>query len=195
MNPHHPHSPYVGGHLEVICGPMFSGKSEELMRRLRRATIARQRVALFKPALDTRHAPGAVVSHAGARLEAQPVSDLAALRLLPGPPEVVAFDEAQFFGPELLPLALALADAGARVLLAGLDLDFRGEPFEPLPALLAHAESVDKLSAICMVCGAPATRTQRLIAGRAARRGDPLVLIGAAESYEARCRLHHEVRE
>lgn len=173
---------------------MFSGKSEELIRRVRRAVIARQQVAVYKPALDTRHAAAAVVSHAGQQVQAQPVSELSEIApLLVSPPEVVAFDEAQFFGAELLPLALALADAGARVLLAGLDLDFRGEPFAPMPELLAHAEQVDKLSAICMVCGAPATRTQRLIGGQPARRSDPLVLIGAAESYQARCRLHHEV--
>lgn len=197
-------SPYSGGHLEVIVGPMFSGKSEELIRRLTRSLIARQRVAVFKPAIDKRYHATEVASHAGRTLEAVAVPNALAIRahlsgqgeLLSAAPEgvdVVGIDEAQFFGPELVPLVLELADAGVRVVLGGLDLDFRAEPFGSMPELLARAESVDKLSAICTVCGAPATRTQRLIGGQPARFDDPVVLVGAQESYEARCRVHHEV--
>lgn len=198
-------SPYHGGHLEVIVGPMFSGKSEELIRRVTRAVIARQRVAVFKPAIDDRYHITQVASHAGRSIEAVAVRDAAAIRahllgegaLLPDPeqalPEVVGIDEAQFFGPELGPLALELAGAGVRVILAGLDLDFRAEPFGCMPDLLARAESVEKLTAICTVCGAPATRSQRLIGGQPARFDDPVVLVGAREAYEARCRVHHEV--
>lgn len=197
-------SPYAGGHLEVIVGPMFSGKSEELIRRLTRSLIAKQRVAVFKPAIDNRYHITEVASHAGRTLEAVAVADTAALRahlsgegaLLSAAPDgidVVGIDEAQFFGQELVPLALELADAGVRVILAGLDMDFRGEPFGCMPELLARAESVEKLSAICTVCGAPATRTQRLIGGHPARFDDPVILVGASESYEARCRIHHEV--
>lgn len=198
-------SPYHGGHLEVIAGPMFSGKSEELIRRVTRAVIARQRVALFKPAVDDRYHATSVASHAGRSAEAYAVRDSAeAGRLLRGEtpllagkaalPDVVGFDEAQFFDAGLVPLALDLAAQGVRVILAGLDLDFRGEPFGPMPELLARAESVEKLSAVCVCCGAPATRTQRLIGGQPAHAGDPVVLVGASESYEARCRVHHVVR-
>ncbi|GAA5533096.1 thymidine kinase [Deinococcus aluminii] len=199
-------SPYHGGHLEVIVGPMFSGKSEELIRRVTRAVIARQRVAVFKPAIDDRYHAAHVASHAGRTIEAVAVRDAAAIRahlagegpLLSSPevelPEVVGIDEAQFFGPDLGPLVLDLAEAGVRVILAGLDLDFRAEPFGCIPDLLARAESVEKLTAICTVCGAPATRSQRLIGGQPARFDDPVVLVGAQEAYEARCRVHHEVR-
>ena len=198
-------SPYHGGHLEVIAGPMFSGKSEELIRRVTRAVIARQTVAVFKPAIDDRYHVSHVASHAGRTTEAHAVRSAAEIRpllrgetpLLGGEserPEVVGFDEVQFFGPDLVPLALELAAQGVRVILAGLDLDFRGEPFGPMPELLARAESVEKLSAVCVCCGAPATRTQRLIGGVPARAGDPVVLVGASESYEARCRVHHVVR-
>ena len=197
-------SPYAGGHLEVIVGPMFSGKSEELIRRVTRAVIARQRVAVFKPALDDRYHATQVASHAGRSIEAVAVPDVPAIRahlggegeLLSAEPEgvdVVGIDEAQFFGPELIPLVLELAERGMRVILAGLDMDFRAEPFGPIPELLARAESVEKLTAICTVCGAPATRSQRLIAGKPARFDDPVVLVGAQESYEARCRVHHEI--
>lgn len=199
-------SPYHGGHLEVIVGPMFSGKSEELIRRVTRAVIARQRVAVFKPALDDRYHAAQVASHAGRATPALAVQDAAAIRahllgegaLLPDPeqalPDLVGIDEAQFFGPELGPLVLELAGAGVRVILAGLDLDFRAEPFGCMPDLLARAESVEKLTAICTVCGAPATRSQRLIGGQPARFDDPVVLVGAQEAYEARCRVHHTVR-
>ncbi|WP_407538603.1 thymidine kinase [Deinococcus radiomollis] len=198
-------SPYHGGHLEVIVGPMFSGKSEELIRRVGRAVIARQQVAVFKPAIDDRYHATHVSSHTGRVTPAQAVPGTAqARRLIFGQgdlldagshvlPDVVGFDEAQFFDDGLVPLALELADLGVRVILAGLDLDFRGEPFGVMPELLSRAESVEKLTAICVICGAPATRTQRLIGGQPARRSDPVVMVGAAESYEARCRVHHEL--
>lgn len=184
---------------------MFSGKSEELIRRVNRAVIARQEVAVFKPALDNRYHATKVASHSGRSVQAAAVHNAAqAGEILSGKhhlfalpsslPDVVAFDEAQFFDHELIALALDLAEQGVRVILAGLDLDFRGEPFGIMPELLARAESVEKLTAICMVCGAPATRTQRLIAGQPARFDDPIVLVGATETYEARCRLHHEVK-
>lgn len=183
---------------------MFSGKSEELIRRVTRSLIAKQRVAVFKPALDNRYHATEVASHAGRSIEAVAVPDVAGIRahlsgqgdLLSAAPDgvdVVGIDEAQFFGSELVPLVLELADAGVRVILAGLDMDFRAEPFGFMPELLARAESVEKLTAICTVCGAPATRSQRLIGGKPARFDDPIVLVGAQESYEARCRVHHDI--
>ena len=184
---------FAGGWIELIVGPMFSGKSEELIRRVNRALIARQRVQVFKPAIDDRYVPEAVASHDGRSLKAVPVADVAAVRaLLAIDTQVVAIDEGQFFDDSLVTLALELADADKRVIVAGLDLDFRGEPFGPMPALLAHAEVVDKLTAICS-CGRAATRTQRLIAGQPAHYDDPIILVGAAERYEPRCREHHVV--
>jgi thymidine kinase len=200
------------GHVEVVVGPMFSGKSEELIRRVTRALIARQRVDVFKPALDDRYHVTHVASHAGRTAEARAVAGTAEVRarlgLEPQPalfgleappaerprlPDVVAFDEAQFFDAGLVELALELAGAGVRVIAAGLDLDFRGEPFGAVPELLARAEHVEKLTAVCVACGAPATRTQRLVNGVPARFNDPVIMVGAAESYEPRCRAHHEV--
>ncbi len=183
-----------GGRIEVICGGMFSGKSEELIRRVRRAQIARQRVQVFKPALDYRYGGDRVASHNGTMLSAIPVADSAALAARLDPEAgVVAVDEAQFLDAGLVAVAASLADRSVRVIVAGLDMDFRGEPFGPIPTLLAVAEEVTKLEAICVVCGAPASRTQRLINGHPASYGDPVVLIGAEQVYEARCRLHHEV--
>jgi thymidine kinase len=182
------------GRIEVICGSMFSGKSEELIRRVRRAQIARQRVAVFKPALDDRYDRRQVASHDGARMEAIAVrgsGEIAAR--LPDGATVAAIDEAQFLDDGIVDVAQALAGAGVRVIIAGLDLDFRGEPFGAMPRLMALAEAVDKLQAICMVCGAPASRTQRLVDGRPAAFSDPIILIGAQEAYEARCREHHVV--
>lgn len=172
---------------------MFSGKSEELIRRVNRALIARQEVQVFKPAIDDRYDPEAVASHSGRRIEARPVEDIAAIReeLREGV-RVVALDECQFFGQEVVELALELADGGARVIVAGLDLDFRGEPFGSMPQLLAHAELVEKLTAICR-CGRQATRTQRLIGDSPAHYDDPVILVGAAERYEPRCRECHVV--
>lgn len=182
------------GSIEVITGSMFSGKTDELIRRLRRATIARQKVQVFKPDIDTRFAEEKVTSHAGSAYDALPIqcaSDL--LKYLEPGTTVVAIDEAQFFDQEIAFIAQSLADRGLRVIVAGLDTDFRGEPFGPIPALMAQAEVVDKLQAICMVCGEPASRTQRLVNGRPAHYNDPVVIVGASELYEARCREHHDV--
>jgi len=182
------------GQIELICGSMFSGKTEELIRRVRRAQIARQQVQVFKPSLDARYAVEHVASHNGLRAEAVPVDTSADIAALIRPDTtVVAIDEAQFFDASLVLLCEELADRGLRVIVAGLDMDFRGEPFGPVPELLARAEEVTKLRAICVRCGAPASRTQRLIDGQPAAYDDPVILVGAAEAYEARCRHCHEV--
>jgi thymidine kinase len=182
------------GSIEVICGSMFSGKTDELIRRLVRAKIARQKVQVFKPAIDVRYAEGKVTSHAGADFDAIPVREAKEIpSRLDQDTTVVAIDEAQFMNPDLVEVVQALAERGVRVLVAGLDMDFRGEPFGPMPLLMSKAERVDKLHAICMVCGDEASRTQRLVNGKPARYDDPVVIVGAAEMYEARCRLHHEV--
>ncbi|WP_448569508.1 thymidine kinase [Thermus sp.] len=182
------------GWIEVIAGPMFSGKSEELIRRVRRALIARQSVVVFKPRLDNRYHESHVVSHDGKQVAAIPVERAAEMKAHLDPlPQVVAVDEVQFLDRGLLSLVEELAARGVRVILAGLDLDFRGEPFGIMPELLARAEFVEKLSAICPRCGAPATRTQRLVNGRPARYSDPVILVGAEEHYEPRCRACHEV--
>ncbi|HEY9087332.1 MAG TPA: thymidine kinase [Anaerolineaceae bacterium] len=182
------------GSLEVVCGSMFSGKTDELIRRLRRATIARQKVQVFKPVIDNRYAVERVTSHAGTAFDAEPIDCAAEIikRLAPDT-TVVGIDEAQFFDNEILTIVHRLADSGIRVIVAGLDTDFRGEPFGCMPILMAQAEHVDKLQAICMVCGEPASRTQRLVNGKPARYDDPVVIVGASELYEARCRQHHEV--
>lgn len=182
------------GSVEVITGSMFCGKTDELIRRLRRATIARQKVQVFKPAIDHRYAVRKVTSHAGNDFEAMPIGKSSEIFThLNEDTTVVAIDEAQFFDHELIQLVQHLADKGLRVIVAGLDTDFRGEPFGPMPVVMAMAEHVDKLQAICMVCGEPASRTQRIINGKPARYDEPVVIIGAAEMYEARCRQHHEV--
>jgi thymidine kinase len=182
------------GSIEVITGSMFCGKTEELIRRLRRATIAKQKVQVFKPTIDNRYAEEKVTSHAGANFDALPIQSAAEIldQLRPDT-TVVAVDEAQFFDSGLIAIASQLADSGIRVIVAGLDTDFRGEPFGPMPILMAKAELVDKLHAICVVCGEEACRTQRLVDGHPARFDDPVVIVGAAEMYEARCRKHHEV--
>lgn len=185
---------HTHGSIEVICGSMFSGKTDELIRRLRRAVIARQKVQVFKPAIDVRYAVEKVTSHAGADFSAIPVHNAAEiLAHLEADTTVVGIDEAQFFDEAILEVAEQLAGRGVRVIVAGLDQDFRGEPFGPMPALMAKAEQVDKLRAICIVCGEPASRTQRLVNGQPARYDDPVVIVGASELYEARCRRHHEV--
>ncbi len=188
------HHRYDGGWIEIICGSMFSGKTEELIRRVNRAIIARQKVQVFKPSVDTRYAYQRVTSHSGAQFEALPVATAADIlaRLEPDT-EVIAIDEIQFFDWSIAEVCNALADRGLRVIAAGLDMDFRGEPFGPMPVLMAQAERVDKLQAICQVCGAPASRTQRLIDGRPASYDDPVILVGASEVYEARCRVCHQV--
>ncbi len=182
------------GSIEVICGSMFSGKTEELIRRVRRARIARQHVQVFKPAIDTRYTVEAVQSHNGLGVEAVPIQSASEIMTLLQPEtSVVAIDEVQFFGWEVTEICQRLADQGVRVMVAGLDMDFRGEPFGPLPVLMAQAEEVSKLQAICVVCAAPACRTQRLIDGRPAAYDDPIILVGGSESYEARCRHCHQV--
>lgn len=185
---------YDGGWIELICGSMFSGKTEELIRRLKRAEIAKQKVQVFKPALDDRYHAAKVSSHSGSYYEATVVQDTSEIATQVGDDtDVVAIDEVQFFDWNVAELCDRLANEGRRVILAGLDMDFRGEPFGPMPLLMAQAEAVDKLQAICMVCGAPASRTQRLIDGEPANYDDPVIMVGASEVYEARCRRHHEV--
>jgi thymidine kinase len=185
---------HTHGSIEVICGSMFSGKTDELIRRLVRATIARQKVQVFKPAIDVRYAVEKVTSHAGSNFDALPVKSAGEIRAgLHSDTTVVGVDEAQFFDTEIVAVAQELAGRGIRVLVAGLDTDFRGEPFGPMPELMSKAETVDKLHAICMVCGDSASRTQRLVNGKPARYDDPVVIVGASELYEARCRRHHEV--
>ena len=173
---------------------MFSGKTEELIRRLVRAEIARQKVQVFKPALDNRYKANKVSSHSGSYYGATVVQDSEEIAArVARDTNVVAIDEVQFFDWKIAELCDKLAHEDRRVILAGLDLDFRGEPFGPMPLLMAQAEMVDKLQAICMTCGAPASRTQRLINGRPANYEDPVIMVGASEVYEARCRQHHEV--
>jgi thymidine kinase len=184
-----------GGWIEVIAGVMFSGKSEELIRRVRRSLIAKKRVQVFKSHLDDRYSGVyAVGSHDGRTIEAVPVdsTEQIALRLDPLA-QVVAIDEVQFLDGAIVSLANSLANRGRRVILAGTDTDFRGEPFGPMPQLMCVAEVVDKLHAICVLCGAPATRNQRLIDGKPARYDSPQVMIGGAEAYEARCRNCHKI--
>ena len=184
-----------GGWIEVIAGVMFSGKSEELMRRVRRSLIAKKRVQVFKSHLDDRYRGVYVVgSHDGRSIEAIPVdsAEQISLRLDPQA-QVVAIDEVQFLDDGVIALVNALAERGRRVILAGTDIDFRGEPFGPMGSLMCVAEFVDKLHAICVLCGAPATRNQRLIDGKPARYDSPQVMVGGAEAYEARCRACHSV--
>jgi len=174
--------PNAGGWLEVVCGPMFSGKSEELIRRLRRAEIAGQRALIVKPLIDDRYDVGHVVSHAGAKMRAVTATSGGDVRRLAAGYAAVGIDEAQFFDEGLVDVAQRLADQGKRVIVAGLDKDFRGMPFGPIPALMAVAEDVTKTLAICMRCGSPANNTQRLV------ESEELVVVGAQGVYEARCR-------
>jgi thymidine kinase len=171
------------GWIEAICGPMFSGKSEELIRRLRRATIARKRVQVFKPIIDTRYSLNEIVSHGDQRMNSETVTDAKEiLQRLDWRSQVVGIDESNFFGPDLIDVAQQLADAGKQVIIAGLDTDYLGRPFSPMPDLLAHAESITKTLAICMQCGNPAKHTQRLV------ESSELIVVGAGGMYEARCR-------
>lgn len=184
----------TSGWVEVICGSMFSGKTEELIRRVRRAQIARQNVQVFKPALDNRYSVDSVASHNGMAFQAEVVENaLELLQRVKPDTDVVAIDEVQFFDWDIADVVELLANRGVRVICAGLDMDFRGEPFGPMPLLMARAERVDKLHAICMVCGNEASRTQRLIDGKPAHYDDPVIMVGAQEVYEARCRACHEV--
>ena len=182
------------GSIEVITGSMFSGKTDELIRRLRRATIARQKVQVFKPQIDDRFSVEKVTSHAGGEFDAMPIQTAREIYNSLDPlTTVIAIDEAQFFDDNVVQVAQDLADRGLRVIVAGLATDFRSEPFGPMTVLMAKAEVVDKLHASCMVCGEPACRTQRLVNGKPAYYDDPVVIVGASEMYEARCRKHHEV--
>ncbi|MGD8869167.1 MAG: thymidine kinase [Gemmatimonadales bacterium] len=183
------------GWVEVVSGVMFSGKSEELLRRVRRALIARKTVQVFKSHLDDRYAGVyRISSHDGSEIEAHPVTTSVQIAEMARPDaQVVAIDEAQFLDDGIVAVVNALADRGIRVIVAGTDMDFRGEPFGPMPRLLAIAEKVDKLHAICVVCGDLATRNQRLIDGKPAPAEGPTIQVGGSESYEARCRACHEV--
>ncbi len=180
------HSRNPTGWIEVICGPMFSGKTEELIRRLRRAQIARQKVAIFKPKIDDRYSPDHLVSHSDMILPSTSVGSAGEILEQVGDAQVLGIDEAQFFGSELVGICKRLADRGRRVIVAGLDQDYRGDPFEPVPQLLAEAEYITKTLAICVKCGAPANRTQRITPE------SERVVVGALDHYEARCRACFE---
>lgn len=175
------------GRIEVVCGSMFSGKTEELIRRVRRAQLAKQNVQVFKPAIDARYSISEVASHNDRRISSIVIKDInEILSLLEPHTRVVAIDEAQFFSQDILRVVQILANKGLRVIIAGLDMNWKGEPFHPMPELMAIAEEVTKHQAICMVCGEHASRTQKLVADEAQ------ILVGASEAYEARCRRCHE---
>ncbi|MCR4634399.1 MAG: thymidine kinase [Erysipelotrichaceae bacterium] len=185
---------YRDGWIETISGCMFAGKTEELIRRIKVLEFAKKEIMVFKPRIDDRYSQTRVVSHAGSSVESHVISDAAEILDMVKPTtQVVAIDEAQFFDDNICDVCNELADRGIRVMAAGLDTDFKGEPFGPMPLLITEAEFVTKLAAVCNKCGAPATRTQRIIDGHPASYDDPIILVGAAESYEARCRHCHEV--
>jgi thymidine kinase len=185
-------APHRSGWLEVICGPMFSGKSEELIRRLRRAEIAGQRALVVKPQVDDRYDVGHVVSHAGARMRAVAADSPETVRRLASSYDAVGIDEAQFFDDGIVEAVDSLVDDGARVIVSGLAQDFRGRPFGPMPTLLSIADFVDKLQAVCHRCGGAGTLTQRLVDGRPAPFAGETIQIGALDAYEARCRACYE---
>jgi len=185
---------YRDGWVETISGCMFAGKTEELIRRIKVLEFAKKEIMVFKPVIDNRYSETRVVSHAGSSVESYIINDAAEILDMVKPTtQVVAIDEAQFFDSNICIVADELANRGIRVMCAGLDTDFRGEPFGPMPKLITEAEFVTKLAAVCNKCGAPATRTQRIVNGKPASYNEPIVLVGAAESYEARCRHCHEV--
>ena len=185
---------YRDGWIETISGCMFAGKTEELIRRIKVLEFAKKEIMVFKPKIDNRYSDTKVVSHAGSSVESHVIADAAEiLDLIKPTTQVVAIDEAQFFEDNICDVANELADRGIRVMCAGLDTNFKGEPFGPMPLLITEAEFVTKLAAVCNKCGAPATRTQRIIDGHPASYNDPIILVGASESYEARCRHCHEV--
>lgn len=182
------------GWIEVICGSMFAGKTEELIRRVRRIEYAKKEIVVFKPIIDNRYSNDEVVSHLNNRTKSIPIEKASEVwDHLSKLPYSVAFDEAQFFDEGLVVICEQLANRGVRVIVAGLDRDFRGEPFGVMPKLLARAEYVTKLQAICQVCGEPATRTQRIINGEPAHYNDEIILVSAKEKYEPRCRHCHQV--
>lgn len=182
------------GHIEVITGSMFSGKTEELIRRVTRAELAGQNIQVYKPEIDDRYGETEIGSHDGRSWEAEVVDGGDMESLKEADADIIAIDEANFFEQTLVETSHELADSGKRVIISGIDQNFRGEPFRPLPELMAAAEYVEKLRAICARCGKPATRNQRLIDGEPAHIDDPEVLVGAEETYEARCRDCHELR-
>ncbi len=186
---------YTSGWVHVICGCMFCGKTDEMLRLLRRFAIAGRQVILIKPRLDTRSDEATVISRSGANHDAVSVGDSREIEAVIGEADIVAVEEGQFFDEGLPDVVERLADAGKQVIVTGLDRDFRGVPFGPMPRLMALADQVTKLTAICVVCGEQATRTQRLINGKPASADSPLIVIGGIgdEAYEARCRQHHEV--
>ncbi len=185
---------YRDGWIETISGCMFAGKTEELIRRIKVLEFAKKEIMVFKPVIDNRYSESKVVSHAGSSVESFIISDaLEILDMIKPTTQVVAIDEVQFFDDNVCAVCNELADRGIRVMAAGLDTNFKGEPFGPMPQLMTEAEFVTKLAAVCNKCGAPATRTQRIVNGRPASYNDPIILVGAAESYEARCRHCHEV--
>ena len=185
---------YKKGLIEVIVGCMFAGKTEELIRRVRTLQYAKKNILVVKPSIDNRYSTTEIASHSGYRVKSINVnSALEILHYVKKDTEVVAIDEVQFFGEDIIDVCEHLADKGIRVMCAGLDRDFRGEPFGVMPELITRAEFITKLSAVCVKCGAPATRTQRLVNGKPASYDDPIVLVGASETYEARCRHCHEI--
>ena len=182
------------GWIEVICGSMYAGKTEELLRRIRRIEFAKKDIIVFKPRIDNRYSKDEIVSHNNSRVKSIIVKDSKEIySYIKDKPYAVAIDEVQFFDEGIVSVCEFLASNGTRVIVAGLDRDFRGEPFGVMPLLLARSEYVTKLHAICQICGAPATRTQRLINGKAAHYNDPVIQVGAKEQYEARCRHCHIV--
>lgn len=182
------------GWIEIITGPMFAGKSEELIRRIRTLKYANKNIVCFKPSIDDRYSETSIASHAGGRYKAFPVQTIEDIKKnIPDNVDVVAIDEIQFFNEDIIPLLDDLANRGIRVICAGLDMDFKGEPFGVMPILLAKAEFITKLTAACKICGEAATRTQRIIDNKPAYYEDPVVVVGASECYEARCRHHHQV--
>lgn len=187
---------YREGWIEVICGCMFAGKTEELIRRINVLSYARKNILVFKPKIDDRYSTTEIASHAGSKVPCIVISEAKEiLDHVNYDTDVVAIDEVQFFDEDVVDICEYLADSGLRVMIAGLDKDFRGEPFGVLPDLLTRAEFVTKLTAVCAKCGAPATRTQRIINGKPASFNDPIVLVGAKEAYEPRCRHCHEIVE
>ena len=184
---------YKEGWIEVITGCMFAGKTEELIRRINVLQFAKKKIVVFKPSIDNRYSDTKVVSHAGTSVESYAIKQAREILSLVGDAEVIAIDEIQFFDEEVVDICNYLADQGKRVMCAGLDMDFRGEPFSIMPRLVTQAEFVTKLTAVCTKCGAPATRTQRIVNGQPANFTDPIILVGASESYEASCRHCHEV--
>lgn len=187
---------YREGWIEVICGCMFAGKTEELIRRINVLSYARKNILVFKPKIDDRYSTTEIASHAGSKVPCIVISEAKEiLNHVNYDTDVVAIDEVQFFDEDVVDTCEYLADSGLRVMVAGLDKDFRGEPFGVLPDLLTRAEFVTKLTAVCAKCGAPATRTQRIINGKPASFNDPIVLVGAKEAYEPRCRHCHEIVE